>query len=334
MERGGDVSLYRGNSSRSDASATLRGPGTLSEVARVSGSVRRLAVAVVLSAVLLVPAAGASVASRAQAPYAGLGTWIDLYATKAWDAPEDQVTAMAGDGVRTLYLETSNYRHAADIVRPDIVGRFVDAAHAAGMRVVAWYLPSFLNLQRDKRRALAAIDFESATGQRFDGFALDIEATKVRNLPLRNHRLLVLSRVLRRAAGPRYPLGAITPSPVGMSPSYWPNIPYRELARTYSVFLPMAYSTLRRVRGTDATRSYLAATVADIRASAGKPRLPIHLIGGLSRAMGARETAGFVQAVAACHVLGYSLYSFAGTRPAMWTALTAAKQRSSQACSA
>jgi hypothetical protein len=137
----------------------------------------------------------------------------------------------------------------------------------------------------------------------------------------------VLSARLRQAVGPSYALGAITPSPIGMSPSYWPGIPYRELARTYSVFLPMAYSTLRRVHGTSGTLSYLTATVAAIRASAGKPGLPIHLIGGLSRAMGPRETAGFMEAVAACRTLGYSLYSFAGTRPGMWNALTAAPHR-------
>ncbi len=277
----------------------------------------------VLSAVLLAPSAGVSAPTRRHTPYAGLGTWVSLYAKKAWREPEQHVAAMAADGVRTLYLETGNYKHHADVVRPAVVGRFVDAAHAAGLRVVAWYLPSFADLRQDERRALAAIRFRSASGGRFDAFALDIEATVVRNLRLRDRRLLRLSAQLRRDVGPGYPLGAITPSPIGMSPYYWPGIPYRALARDYDVFLPMAYSTLAGARGRNATRAYLTATVAAVRRSTGDPRIPIHVIGGLSQAMDAKETAGFMQAVAACRPLGYSLYAFAHTRPAAWNALTA-----------
>jgi len=293
-------------------------PGTLLEV---PGS-GRLALAVVLAAVLLAPAAGASVSARRPTAYAGVGTWVDIFAKKAWRNPEQQVVAMTRYGARTLYLETGNYKQKSDLVRPAALGRFLDAAHAAGLRVVAWYLPSFLHLQRDERRALAAINFRSANGERFDSFALDIEATVVRPIPLRNRRLLQLSTRLRADAGPEYVLGAIVPSPVGMSPTYWPTIPYRALARSYDVFLPMAYSTLRGAYGSAATLHYMAATVAAVRTGTGNRKIPIHLIGGLSGAMGATETTGFMRAVAACVPLGYSLYSFPRTRRAAWTALT------------
>jgi hypothetical protein len=62
---------------------------------------------------------------------------------------------MARDGVRTLYLQTGNYEQSVDLVRPDDLGRFIDTAHAAGMRVVGWYLPSFASPAQDRRRALA-----------------------------------------------------------------------------------------------------------------------------------------------------------------------------------
>jgi hypothetical protein len=278
---------------------------------------------VALSAVLLAPVAGASVSSRRPTAYAGVGTWVDIFAKKAWRNPERPVAAMAREGAQTLYLETGNYKQKADLVRPRALGRFLDAAHAAGLRVVAWYLPSFVRTRRDERRALAAIHFRSASGERFDSFALDIEATLVRSIPLRNRRLLQLSARLRSDVGPDYALGAIVPSPIGMSPSYWPGTPYRALARSYDVFLPMAYSTLRGVRGNTATLHYLAATVAAVRTGTGNPSIPIHLIGGLSVAMGARETAGFMRAVAACSPLGFSLYSFPATSRAAWIALTA-----------
>jgi hypothetical protein len=282
--------------------------------------------ALLAAAVLVVPASGgASAASHHRSAYAGLGTWLDIYATPSWLHPQREVAAMARDGVRTLYLQTGNYEQSTDLVRPQALGRFIDAAHAAGMRVVAWYLPSFTQPTQEVRRALAAIRFRSARGERFDSFALDIEASLVKPASLRTERLLRLSARIRAAVGSRYRLGAIIPSPVGIRrhPAYWPHFPYRPLARVYNVFLPMAYATDAGVRGSTATRAYNAADVAIIRTRTGKPHVPIHLIGGLAGTMGAAETAGFMQAVADCSPLGYSLYAFSIMTTANWRALHA-----------
>jgi hypothetical protein len=276
---------------------------------------------VVLLAVLASTASGGAASTRHRSPFAGLGTWVDIYSAE-WADPEAAVAAMARHGVRTLYLETGNYSHAAPVFRPSDAGRFIDAAHAAGLKVVAWYLPAFLNVKTDARKSLAAIRFRSATGERFDGFALDIEATQVRALPLRNHRLLYLSARLHHAVTRRYPLGAITPSPVGMSPSYWPEIPYRSLTHFYKAFLPMAYFTMRGIDTRAGTRTFLASTVTDIRNASGDATFPIHIIGGLSGSMGAKATAGFVQAVTQTKPLGFSLYAFGQTTPAAWRALS------------
>lgn len=270
------------------------------------------------------PASGGATASAHRgSAYAGLGTWLDIYATPSWVHPQREVAAMARDGVRTLYLQTGNYEQSTDLVRPQALGRFVDAAHAAGIRVVAWYLPAFTRPAQELRRALAAIRFRSAKGERFDSFALDIEASLVKPASLRTRRLLRLSARLRATVGPRYALGAIIPSPVGIRRhrAYWPGFPYRQLARVYNVFLPMAYATDRGVRGIPATRAYDAADVAIIRTRTGKPHVPIHLIGGLAGTMGTAETVGFMQAVADCAPLGYSLYAFSITTGANWSAL-------------
>jgi hypothetical protein len=285
----------------------------------------RLLVAAVLAAVVVAPATDASVSARHATPYAGLGTWLDIYATPSWAHPRREVAAMARVGVKTLYLQTGNYEQANDLVRRNALGQFVDAAHAAGIRVVAWYLPSFLYPAQDTRRALAAIRFRTAKGERFDSFALDIEASLVRSVPLRTARLLQLSARLRAAVGHRYRLGAIIPSPVGIRrhPTYWPRFPYRQLSRAYNVFLPMAYATDRHIHGIRATRGYDAADIAIIRTRTGKPHVPIHLIGGIANRMGPRETAGFMRAVADCSPLGYSLYEFPLTARASWSALAA-----------
>jgi hypothetical protein len=296
---------------------------------------RLLLAVALLFAALVVPATRASESSRQPTAYAGLGTWVDIFATSTWAQPERAVTAMARHGVRTLYLQTGNYSQPSDLVRSRAVGRFVDAAHAAGLQVVAWYLPSLADPVQDRRRALAAIRFRTARGERFDSFALDIEASLVHPVWLRNERLLRLSAQLRAAVGPRYALGAITPGPVGLRrhPRYWPGFPYRQLARFYNAFLPMAYFTDAHIHGARRARRYLAADVAGIRARSGNPHVPIHLIGGIAGTMSAADTTGFMRAVADCSPVGFSLYEFPLTRRATWTALNTAPAASpSGAC--
>jgi hypothetical protein len=239
-----------------------------------------------------------------------------------WNAPEATIAAMAPKGVRTLYLETGNYRQKTDLVRPAALARFIDAAHAAGIRVVAWYLPSFASPARDLRRSLAAIRFRTAAGGRFDSFALDIEASVVTPASVRNTRLLRLSAQIRAAVGPRYSLGAIIPSAVGirLHPTYWPGFPYRELARIYDVFVPMAYFTYHATEPA-AVREYLSESITVIRARTGNPAVPIHLIGGLSEDTGRAQARAFVQAVGDCAPVGYSLYEFPSTSRAAWSLL-------------
>jgi hypothetical protein len=247
---------------------------------------RVAALAVLVLAVVCASAA----ASPEPSPYSGLGTWVDIYDGPLWRDPEATVSRIAAGGARTLYLETSNYRRAEDLVRPDALARFVDAAHARGLRVVAWYLPSFAALARDRRRALTAIDFRTASGGRFDGFALDVEATVVRGAALRSARLLALARSLRLAVGARYPLGAIIPSPVSLEryPRYWPAFPYAALARLATAFLPMDYFS-GELRSAAAAYAYAARSVAIIRARAGAARTPIHLIAGLADGLDTAE---------------------------------------------
>jgi hypothetical protein len=270
-----------------------------------------------------------SLAARADAApdvtsYSGLGTWIDIYRPQAWEAPGTTAARVSARGAATLYLQTGNYRQRSDLVRPAGLGRLVDAAHAAGLDVVAWYLPSLAAPARDLRRALAAIRFRTPSGGRFDSFALDIEASVVRSVPLRTARLLALSRRLRAAVGPAYPLGAIIPSPVGMQlkPRYWPAFPYRQLAGVYDVILPMTYFTYR-ARGTAAVLRYTSRSVAIIRRATGDAAIPIHVIGGISGSTAAADVRGFMRAVSSCAPIGFSLYDFYGTSSSAWSLLSA-----------
>jgi hypothetical protein len=295
--------------------------------------VRRSLVVLALVAVALTLAAPLRTgAPRARAAdvsvYAGLGTWISIFGTKAYAQPDAVATAIAARGVKTVYLETSNYSQAADIVRPAQLGTLVDALHARGLRVVAWYLPGFAKPAVDLRRALAAVQFTTATGVAFDGLALDIESTVVKRPAVRTQRVLALSRQLRTAVGDSYPLGAIIPSPRGMQikPGYWPDFPYAQLADVYDVFLPMVYWTYS-TKGPDGAYGYLAWSLELLRAGTANPDLPIHLVGGTSYRASVDEQQAFAQLVANDgHLQGWSLYDWFGTKPAVWRTLAAIPQ--------
>ncbi len=107
-----------------------------------------------------VTAPGTAQAAPSVAAYTGLGTWIDMYPPKwPWTDPNRTVASAVAHGVKTLYVETSNYRTRPAIRYPVMLGRLIDLAHARGITVVGWYLPSLLHAGSDLRRIKAAVDF-------------------------------------------------------------------------------------------------------------------------------------------------------------------------------
>jgi hypothetical protein len=285
---------------------------------------RRMTLGALLASCLALAAqpAEAQPSAATAAVFGGVGSWVDIFARTSRAHPADVIASLRRHGVTTLYLQTSNYSQHVPIVGPGTTGTFIDDAHAAGIQVVAWYLPSLLHTGTDFRRALAAIRFRSSTGQTFDAFALDIEASLVRDVSVRNARLLALSRELRRSAPAGYPLGAIVPSPVGMRrhPRYWPRFPFAELATTFDTFLPMAYFSYY-AKTPPAAYAYARDVIDAIRAQSARPDVPIHLIGGLANAASLPAMTAFMRAAADCNVAGISLYAFAETSAAEWSAL-------------
>lgn len=259
--------------------------------------------------------------------WGGLGAWVDIFDGPAWRDPEGTVASLHAQGVRTLYLETASYRFAGPIRFPAPTGRFLDAAHVAGIRVVGWYVPALANLRRDLDWSLAAIRFASPGGQRFDGFALDIEVTKVRDHAERSRRVVLLSQQVRAAAGPGYPLGAIIPAILvpssgggEIAAGFWSNFPYAGLAPHYDAILPMAYWTYR-VRGPEQTRAFIARSAELIRTRSGRPDIPIHMIGGLAAKASPAELRAFADATRDLDLAGGSLYDAATTSPEKWAAI-------------
>jgi len=287
---------------------------------RVARSTRWI-LALACIAAVAVPVASAAPKATLE-PYRGLATWVDIFDVGLWRDPEGAAASIAERGVRTVYVETSNFSQKVAVLRPVRVARFLEAAHAEGLEVVAWYLPGFLKPAVDIERSLAAVRFQSANGHSFDGFALDIESHAVNSVELRNRRLLRIGRELREAVGPDYRLGAIIPSPRGLeiSPNAWPAFPYTDLAEQFDVFLPMVYFTYHTTKP-KRTRAYVKNSIAILRRETGDPSVRVHVIGGVGDRVRAGQTEAFVDVACGAGIMGASMYDFATTSATKWAQL-------------
>ena len=257
--------------------------------------------------------------------YRGFGTWIDIYNHWPWDHPEKAVKILRRKGVKTIFLQTSNYGAKKAIFRRGQTARFLRAAHDRNMKVVAWYVPSFARWKFDRSRSRAAIRFRTKGGHRFDSFGMDIEATSVGNIALRNKRMIGLSKAVRRFAGEDYPLGAITPDPVASL--YWPRFPYERVRRIYDVFVPMGYFSFR-ARGYKKVKHYTTEGIRVIRRETRDRKVPIHFIGGIAGETDGKEAKAFVHAVQQHDAIGGSYYDFVITTPEEWSELRVLAGRS------
>jgi hypothetical protein len=287
--------------------------GSSGRLGRAAG----LALLLAFVAVALTPASGPAVRKAVRNIYGGVGAWVDIFDDRGWADPEGTVLALRQYGVRTLYLQTCNYRCKEDIHRPTTLSRRIEAAHTAGIYVVAWYLPGLEDMGLDTRRSLAALSFRTPGGHSFDGFALDIEARLVSPVGKRNHRVVQLSQTIRQAAGGRYPLGAITP------PWFYEwggPFPYAALNGIYDVFVPMIYFG-GRGSGVKSARVNTARNIQEIRQGTGSRKTPVHAIAGIADQLNAREVSAFVRTAQRRHALGVSLYDHFTSGPEDWEKL-------------
>ncbi len=281
---------------------------------------RLLVICALALAVGSIGAGAAPAADSADASvFGGLGTWVDIYDGAVYAAPERAAQRMAGRRVEAVWVETANYGASVDVVEPVRLGRLVDALHARGVRAVAWYLPGHVNPSLDRRRALAMLSFRTPKGGSFDGVALNIESTRLRNTALRSQRAVALARQLRAAAG-ETPIAIVPFNPRGLErrPSTWPRFPWKELAAHADAFAPMVY-TGGAYTGFDATYGYVTRALRLLRAHTGNPAVAIHVAGGVADRMGPEELAGFAAAVEDDGAtIGVSLYDWMTTPARAW----------------
>jgi hypothetical protein len=227
------------------------------------------------------------------------------------------VRVLASHEVRTLYLETSRRNVSGDIEFPSALGTALDVAKDSGMRVVAWYPPAFDDVALDLRRSIAAVEFRSPQGHRFDGFAADIENNTVKDPAERTRRAAIYSRDLRRSVS--VPLAAIVypPTQIQRTPSIWPGYPWRLFGMYYDVVMPMHYWTFQTSNPKDVFTSTVR-NEALVRALTGKPA---HVIGGLAGDANPAEVSAYVTAAIESGSIGGSLYDGRTTTLPEWMRL-------------
>jgi hypothetical protein len=231
----------------------------------------------------------------------------------------DDVDVMADAGVQTLFIQTAHTRsRTVGVMEPARLERIIQRAHNHRMHVVAWYLPTFEDVDADLARltASAALDV--------GGLAVDIESTAIADIAERNRRLLDLSARLRAAVGPDKAIAAITPSAVHIqvvNTEWWPAFPWEQVAADYDAILPMAYWTIRK-GDLRSGQGYTAANLQRTRASVGDADIPIIPVGGLAEDGTVADLQGMVAAIEAHASPGGGLYDWATSTPEQWEALS------------
>jgi hypothetical protein len=235
------------------------------------------------------------------------------------------VDDLAALGAKTLYLQAAiDDPRAPDlIVNRALVGDMLRRAHAHGMRVVAWYYPQLVDPTRDEARLDAIVSFR-AGGERFDGVALDIESTLVPNVDTRNQALVTVARHLRSKAQ-QVPVGAIVYPTVQLevvNPRLWPRFPYRALAPSVDVWVPMTYWTFRSPPFRDAF-TYTDESIRGLRADLHDAHAAVAPVGGLPGDSVPVDYLGFIRAVRQDHAIGRSVFDDATTATTAWPYLRA-----------
>jgi hypothetical protein len=271
-------------------------------------------------------------------PYRGLGAWVDVFDwTVGYDrTPDDppsvgldDIDRMADLGVRTLYFQPARWDAPfPGVLEPEQAAAIVDRAHARGMAVVGWYLPTLTDPVADRAQ------IEAVLALPIDGFGLDIESTAVPDEAERNARVVQLATDVR-AAHPGEVLSAIVLPPVvtEVYGTYWGGFPWEQLAPLFDVWQPMGYWTMR-AHDSEWRDPYLytATNIDLIRQATGRPDAVVHPVGGVADGEGARpnvpvspdDVFAMVQAAAERGSPGASLYDYVTTGDELWPALQSA----------
>jgi hypothetical protein len=247
----------------------------------------------------------------ALAAISGKGMWLTTWRTSHVDIPTVVAQAKAA-GLTSLWVRTGGFRQG--YYGGPLLHALLPAAHAAGLKVIAWDFPNMSDPQKDAARARAVLKYK-VDGQQIDGFSPDIETINegTFNNPKRIRYYLSL---VRRAARGR-PVVATVMRPT----TYQLNTyPYAAEAPYIDAFAPMDYWSCNEP-GT------LAAQSISLLRQFGKPVTVIGQAydmadeGGRHGVPTAAETWRFLDSAKRAGAIGASLWTYETSGPAQWTPL-------------
>jgi hypothetical protein len=246
--------------------------------------------------------------------FRGLATWVDGFDYGL--NPATAVADMKARGVRTLFLATARYNSSKDFLDETKMGDWLDRAHAAGIRVVGWYVPAYGDMTRDVRRTVAINDYTSPGGQRFDALGVDIERFDEVSRATFNAR--VVPHLQQARAQTSLPFAAIVPTPFTTNAgNRWEGFPWSGIGPNSEVVVPMVLWTFRSSLSATGVGTYVRNETDRTQALTGRP---VHVEGGVlgepkPPAVGTPFTTArlraFVDATKAAGAIGGSNYDYA-----------------------
>jgi hypothetical protein len=259
------------------------------------------------------------------APLAGKGLWYVLDSRQHGETPAARVVRAArANGLSHLYVEVATSRGGFWGAR--WLDELLPAARAAGLRIIGSVYPCLDDLPSDLALILQVARYRTPSGHTLDGLTADIEETLV------PENVQAYGELLRHYLGDDHLLVATVYPPGSW---YAPRYPWPALAASWNAVVPMAYwrQMENRAFTPPEVYAYTQRNLSQVRALAGRPDLPVQMLGqlfqmGRPRLLGPDPpTAGEITAAAGAArdagAIGISFFDWTRATPAHWQAIAA-----------
>ena len=229
----------------------------------------------------------------------GKGIWLNIWNYPA--NPEIFCEQLKSKGIDTIYLQISRSNTPA-IKEPVKLNRIIKSSHERNINVIGWTYSFLKDPISDAQKFIQAVNYRTPGGDKLDGLAADIE--EVTN----SQAIETFAKAVRKSVGSKYPLIAITFSPVlkRANPAHYA---WKTIANNFDILAPMTYwHAFVKLRSEKGAYDYTAQTISKLKEYTQKDDLKIHLIGDGQKTSSA-EINGFLRAASDHNVnAGVSLY--------------------------
>jgi hypothetical protein len=193
-------------------------------------------------------------------PIAGKGMWFTNYLPHHSDVAA-MMRAAKADGITHVYAEVAI--SGSGFYANNTLDRLLPAAHAQGIKVLAWVYPTLADVGDDIRVSAQVATYKSPSGDTSDGLAADIEGVNADGL-LDSGAVYAYGQALRGLLGANELMVAAVFHPFAR-----PSYPYAALAASFNVLAPMDYwhSHSQRAYSPSDVRRFVMTSITTIRAA-------------------------------------------------------------------